>query len=99
MSQTPDDPVLSPWERRHQPPAQVPWPTLQDQIERAVRMGYRVISQTSTSVQLVRPKRFSASWMLVWTVLSFGTLFWVYPIYYLTKQDDQLYFRVEIPQP
>ena len=70
---------------------------LRFQIEHYVSRGYRVVSETPTSAQLVKPKTFSSGWMFFWTFFSLGTLFWAYPIYYLTKKDKQVYLTE--PQP
>lgn len=72
---------------------QSPVTNLQEAITLLVGKGYRVVSQTSTTAQLVSPKTFSRGWMLFWTLCSFGTIFWLYPLYYLTKRDKQIYLE------
>lgn len=59
---------------------------LQVQIDWYVKQGYRVVSQTDTAAQLVKPKVFS----FVWFVLMLGVF---YLPYYLAKRDKQVYLR------
>jgi hypothetical protein len=69
--------------------AAVPGPVsnaLDAEIRRYTAAGYRVVSQTSTSAQLVKPKTFSLVWSILWfLVCGVGVL--VYIFYYLAKQD------------
>lgn len=69
-------------------------PALQREIQHYVKRGYRVVSQTPTSAQLVRPKRFSC---LVATLgallLLIGLL--IYLFYYMSKKDDIIYLAVD----
>jgi hypothetical protein len=69
--------------------AAVPGPVsnaLDAEIRRYAAAGYRVVSQTPTSAQLVKPKEFSLPWSVLWFfVCGVGVL--VYIFYYLAKQD------------
>ena len=67
---------------------------LQEHIGWYVRQGYRVVSQTGTSVQLVKPKRFSFVWALAW-FLVFGIGLVVYLLYYAAKKDKAIYLTVQ----
>ena len=57
------------------------------EINRYVRQGYRVVSRTDTTAQLVKPKEFSLFWAII------GFLF-LYLLYYLSKKDETLYLEV-----
>jgi hypothetical protein len=54
-----------------------------------------VISQTETAAQLVKPKRFSVVWFLLWCLLALvGGL--VYIIYHaFMKRERQVYLQVD----
>ncbi len=66
---------------------------LQAEIDRLVREGYRVVSQTETSAQLLKPKVFSFVWAFVWfLLLGFGVL--IYIFYYMAKKDKTVYLSV-----
>ena len=67
---------------------------LQDHINWYVGQGYRVIAQTETSAQLVKPKRFSMVWAFLWFLLFFvGLLFYIF--WYVSKRDKEVYLYVE----
>jgi len=67
---------------------------LQEHITWYVKQKYRVVSQTDTSAQLVKPKSFSFVWAFLWFCLAvFGLI--VYLIYYAAKKDQQVYLYVE----
>lgn len=63
---------------------------LQEHINWYVSQGYRVVSQTETSAQLVKPKQFSFVWALLW-FLCLGIGLIVYLLYYATKKDQSVY--------
>ena len=69
-------------------------PILQEEINRLVHKGYRVVSQTERSAQLVKPKKFSFWWALIW-FLVFGVGLVVYLIYYAGKKDQQVYLTID----
>jgi hypothetical protein len=63
---------------------------LRAEIDRLIRDGYRVVSETETSAQLVKPKAFSFIWALIWfLLLGFGVL--IYIFYYMAKKDTVVY--------
>ena len=68
--------------------------SLQDHINWYVNRGYQVQSQTETSAQLVKPKRFSLIWALIWTLLVLVGLI-IYIFYYISKKDQTVYLYVE----
>jgi uncharacterized membrane protein len=68
-------------------------PALQEQIRWYVRHGYRVVNQTATTAQLVKPKRFSFLWAILW-LLMFGVGLLVYLLYYAAKKDTVVYLEV-----
>ena len=68
--------------------------TLDSIVARYVRRGYRVVSRTPTTAQLVKPKNFSCLWATLWLlVLVVGLL--VYIFYYMSKKDDTIYLEVD----
>ena len=67
---------------------------LDDQVRNYVQGGYRVESRTPTTAQLVRPKKFSFLWALLWFLL-FGIGILVYVAYYLAKSDQTVYLEVD----
>lgn len=68
-------------------------PLLANEIQKYVRQGYRVINQTATSAQLVRPKQFSCLWATIWTLmLGIGLIFYLF--WYASKKEDTIYLQV-----
>jgi len=67
---------------------------LQQEINKYVRRGFRVVSQTSTTAQLVKPKKFSFLWAALW-LLVFGVGIFIYLLYYAAKRDKQVYIEVD----
>lgn len=63
---------------------------LEQQIDGHLQRGYRVVSQTDTAAQLVRPKSFSFIWAMAWFLLC-GVGVLVYVFYYASKSDDTVY--------
>jgi hypothetical protein len=77
-----------------QPSAPAAGDVLQGTAAYYVQRGFRVVNQTPTSVQLVRPKKFSFLWAVAWFFLcGFGVL--VYIFYYMGKRDSQIYLSVD----
>jgi hypothetical protein len=67
---------------------------LQREINKHLKQGYRVVSQTDTTAQLVKPKQFSCLWATLWLlVLLIGLL--IYIFYYMSQRDGQLYIEVD----
>lgn len=67
---------------------------LDKEIQSYVRKGYRVLSQTDTSAQLVKPKKFSfllAVLLLILMVLPFI----VYLLMYMAAKDKTVYITVD----
>lgn len=68
---------------------------LQDEVRKAAKDGYRVVSQTEWSAQLVRPKRFSVVWFLIWLLLALFPVA-LYLVYHFgIKRDPQLLIEVD----
>jgi hypothetical protein len=66
---------------------------LQNVIASYVGQGYRVISQTQETAQLVRPKRFS--WILAIILLLIYVLpFLLYLLYYAVQKDESIYIML-----
>jgi len=63
-------------------------------IGRYSRQGYRVVSRTDTTAQLVQPKKFSFWWALFW-FLFFGVGVFVYIFYYMSKRDTVVYLEID----
>lgn len=68
---------------------------LAKEVERYVGQGYRVVSQTDYTAQLVKPKVFSLFWALIWLLFTVGIMFVVYLFWYAAKRDHQVYLTVD----
>ena len=66
---------------------------LDREIKRYIKRGFRVINRTDTTAQLVKPKKFSFLWALLWFLL-FGIGLIVYLLYYAGKKDEPVYLEV-----
>ena len=77
-----------------QPPVQGNSDVLQASVMNYVRAGYRVVNQTPTSVQLMRPKTFSFLWATAWFLLC-GVGVLVYIFYYMSKKDEVTYLSID----
>ena len=67
---------------------------LDHEIAGLVIQGHRVLSQTDTTAQLVRPKQFSFAAALFFLVIGVGVGLLLYVLYYLAKQDEAVYLNV-----
>ena len=67
---------------------------LDAEVMKYARLGYEVRSRTQTTAQLVKPKKFSFIWALVWFLL-FGIGLIVYLLYYWGKRDQTIYLEVD----
>jgi hypothetical protein len=56
--------------------------------------GFFVGLRTQTTAQLVKPKRFSFLWALLWFLLL-GIGLVIYLIYYAAKKDEDVYLEVD----
>ena len=67
--------------------------TLNQFVTRYVREGYRVTSQTDTSIQLVKQKKFSC---LIATLLFlfFAIPFFIYLFMYMGKKEKTIYIKL-----
>lgn len=59
-----------------------------------VRRGYRVMSQTDTSAQLVKPREFSCLIATIALLLAFFP-FVVYILYYMSQRDQVVFIEVD----
>lgn len=67
---------------------------LDQEIGKYIKRGFRVISRTDTTAQLVKPKKFSLLWAFLWFLLiGIGLL--VYVFYYVAKKDKTIYLEVD----
>ena len=67
---------------------------LQAEIDLLVRQGYRVVSQSESAAHLVKAKKFSIIWALIWFVLAVFP-FVIYLLYYVFKWDHRVYLVVD----
>lgn len=67
--------------------------TLEEEVGEYMRCGFFVRHRTETTAQLVKPKKFSFVWALLW-FLVFGVGIVVYLIYYAAKRDEGRYVEV-----
>lgn len=64
------------------------------EIDRYLRRGYRVASETATSVSLVKPKRFGClPFVLLFLLGIFPAV--IYVAWYASKRDEAVYLRLE----
>lgn len=68
---------------------------LADELQRLSWQGYQVVSQTSNSAELVKPKKFRIGLALVLFLLTAGIGLIVYIIYFLLKKDKQAQVHVD----
>lgn len=67
---------------------------LQREIKSHIRRGYIVVSQTDTTAQLVKRKRFSFFWALFWLILGIGVGLVIYIFWYASRKDQTVYLTV-----
>jgi len=67
---------------------------LQARINHYLGQGYRVVSQTDTTAQLVKPKTFSCLFAVILFVLMVLP-FIIYLLYYMSKKDEVVYLSVD----
>ena len=67
---------------------------LSREIAKYSKRGYRIVDQTDTTAQLMKPKSFSCLWATLWFfVLGIGLL--IYIFYYMSKKDEIVYLEVD----
>ncbi len=66
---------------------------LTQQVARYVRQGWIVESETDTTANLSKKKKFSFWWAFIWFLLLFVGLI-VYIFYYLAKDDETMYISI-----
>lgn len=67
---------------------------LDEEVGQYMRDGFFVRHRMDTTAQLVKPKKFSFLWALLW-LLVFGVGIVVYLIYYAAKRDEGRYVEVD----
>ena len=67
---------------------------LDEEVATYAREGFSLRQRTATTAQLVKPKRFSFLWALVW-FLMLGVGLVVYLLYYAAKRDEGRYVEVD----
>lgn len=60
-----------------------------------VRSGFIVQMRTETTAQLVKPKKFSLFWALLWLILGIGAGFIIYILWYASRRDESVYLEVD----
>lgn len=69
-------------------------PKLENEISKYVKQGYRVVSKSDNSAQLVKPKRFSLLWASAWFLLfGIGLIFYLF--YFARQKDQTIYLSVD----
>ena len=67
---------------------------LHREIAYYVAQGWTVANQTETTANLVKKKKFSIFWGIVWFLLALVP-FLIYLIYYLAKQDQSAFITID----
>lgn len=67
---------------------------LDKEVKSYVKQGYRVLSQTPTSAQLVKPKKFNLLIALICLILAVLP-FVLYLLWYLAAKDSTVYLTVD----
>ena len=67
---------------------------LDKMVRNYVQDGFRVVSQTNTTAQLLKPKKFGFLIALL-SLLLFGIGFIIYLLYYMAKKDKTVYIEVD----
>src|SRR5215213_6214373 len=62
---------------------------LQLEIDRYVSKGYNVLSQSNTSAQLIRKKKFSLLWALFWLIFGVGIGLIIYALVYMAAHKEE----------
>ncbi len=66
---------------------------LDREIAKYIKRGFRVIARTDITAQLIKPKKFSFLWAILWFLLL-GVGILVYLIYYWSKRDETIYLQI-----
>jgi cell division septal protein FtsQ len=68
---------------------------LDREVQNYVRRGYRVVSRTPTTAQMVKPKKFSLILALLGLLIAVVGLV-IYVIIYMAMGDSQVYLTVDV---
>jgi len=67
---------------------------LDREVARYVKRGFRLVTRTPTTAQLLKPKHFSFLWATLWfCCLGIGLLFYLF--YYWSRRDQTIYLEVD----
>lgn len=66
---------------------------LEREVVSYVKRGYRVVSQTDSTAQLVRPKKFSFAIFLILLLTGIGPI--IYIAWYFAKRDRAVFITVD----
>lgn len=66
---------------------------LDSTIERYLKQGYRLDSKTTDQAVMVKPKKFSFLWAIIWTFFTFGFGIFVYLFWYMSRSDQYVYIH------
>lgn len=67
---------------------------LDKEVQSYVKQGYRVLSQTPTSAQLVKPKKFSFLVFIILLILMVLPAL-LYVLWFAVKKDESVYLTVD----
>lgn len=67
---------------------------LLQEIEKYVKRGFRVVSQTETTAQLIKPKRFNF-WLALILFLVFILPLIIYIFWHISRKDKTVYISVD----
>ena len=62
---------------------------LQQEVDEYVSRGYYLLSQTNTSAQLIRKKRFSAKWATFWFIIGLGIGLLIYSVVFMAAPTEE----------
>ncbi len=68
---------------------------LDEHITKYVQQGYQIIARTPTTCQLVKQKKFSFFWALIWLIIGVGIGFLIYLAWYMSKKGGSVYLQVD----
>lgn len=67
---------------------------LNREVAKLSKKGWHIVSQTDTTAQLLKPKKFSFLWAILWTFF-FGVGLLIYLFYHWAKKEETIYLTVD----